>query len=91
MAGIIPFGAMFVYIEFASQNIAPDQLHYLYHILLIPFCILVVICSQTSIAMTYFQLHREVEITIILLIVQNPMNLYFYCFVAFSGLSMVEA
>uniref|UniRef100_A0A803TV96 Transmembrane 9 superfamily member n=1 Tax=Anolis carolinensis TaxID=28377 RepID=A0A803TV96_ANOCA len=66
MAGILPFGAMFIELFFIFSAIWENQFYYLFGFLFLVFIILVVSCSQISIVMVYFQLCAEVRTSCVL-------------------------
>ncbi|XP_063978955.1 transmembrane 9 superfamily member 4 [Diachasmimorpha longicaudata] len=59
MAGILPFGAVFIELFFILNALWENQVYYLFGFLFLVFCILVISCSQISIVMVYFQLCGE--------------------------------
>ncbi|KAL7298697.1 hypothetical protein TKK_0008456 [Trichogramma kaykai] len=59
MAGILPFGAVFIELFFILTAFWENQFYYLFGFLFLVFIILVISCSQISIVMVYFQLCGE--------------------------------
>ncbi|XP_022254354.1 transmembrane 9 superfamily member 4-like isoform X3 [Limulus polyphemus] len=59
IAGILPFGAMFIELFFIFTAIWENQFYYLFGFLFLVFIILIISCSQISIVMVYFQLCGE--------------------------------
>lgn len=71
MAGVLPFGAVFIELFFVLTAIWKNQFYYLFGFLFLVLLILVVSCSQISIVMVYFQLCGEVSHHIVLSVEEN--------------------
>ncbi|XP_065062319.1 transmembrane 9 superfamily member 4-like [Rhopilema esculentum] len=59
MAGILPFGAVFIELFFILSAIWENQFYYLFGFLFLVFIILGICCSEIAIVMIYFQLCAE--------------------------------
>jgi transmembrane 9 superfamily protein 2/4 len=59
LAGILPFGAMFIELFFIFSAIWENQFYYLFGFLFLVCLILGISCAQISIVVTYFQLCSE--------------------------------
>jgi len=59
LAGVLPFGAMFIELFFIFSAIWENQFYYLFGFLFLVFIILVVSCGLISIVVTYFILCAE--------------------------------
>ncbi|KAI4489694.1 hypothetical protein M0804_003876 [Polistes exclamans] len=59
MAGILPFGVVFIELFFILTALWENQFYYLFGFLFLVFCILVISCSQISVVMVYLQLCAE--------------------------------
>eukprot|EP00118_Oscarella_pearsei_P028511 m.2326 g.2326 ORF g.2326 m.2326 type:complete len:633 (+) comp8579_c0_seq1:46-1944(+) len=59
VAGILPFGAVFIELFFIFSAIWENQFYYLFGILFLVFIILIISCSEITIVLIYFQLCGE--------------------------------
>ena len=63
LAGVLPFGAMFIELFFIFSAIWENQFYYMFGFLFLVYIILTISCSQISIVLAYFQLCGEVSET----------------------------
>ncbi|KAI0564611.1 Endomembrane protein [Gracilaria domingensis] len=59
MAGILPFGTVFMELVFVLNSVSSDSVYYLYGALVAVFVILVITCAELSIVSTYLSLSAE--------------------------------
>ncbi|KAF0290145.1 Transmembrane 9 superfamily member 4 [Amphibalanus amphitrite] len=59
LAGVLPFGAMFIELFFIFSAIWENQFYYMFGFLFLVYIILTISCSQISIVLAYFQLCGE--------------------------------
>lgn len=59
LAGILPFGAVFIELFFILTAIWENQIYYLFGFLFMVFIILVVACAEIAVVMVYLQLCSE--------------------------------
>eukprot|EP00808_Paulinella_micropora_P022196 g15997.t1 len=59
VAGVLPFGAVFIEIFFIMTSVWLHQFYYVFGILYIVFFILCITCAEISVVMCYFQLCNE--------------------------------
>lgn len=87
LAGIIPFGIIFVEMKFILASIWENQLYHRCGSLFVTFCLFLVSNAQISVLMTYFRLCREVtDIANYIIITPRP---FINCLFIFPGLQLV--
>jgi len=59
VGGMLPFGAVFTELFFIMSSLWQHQFYYLFGFLALVLVILIITCSEISIALTYFQLTSE--------------------------------
>merc|ERR1711975_112843 len=59
VAGVLPFGAVFVELYFILSSIWLDQYYYVFGFLLVVGIVLIATCAEITIVLCYFQLCAE--------------------------------
>ncbi|CAM9774339.1 unnamed protein product, partial [Chrysoparadoxa australica] len=59
MSGFLPFSAIYIELHYIFASVWGHQIYTLFGILILAFCLLLVVCSFITVALTYFQLTRE--------------------------------
>lgn len=59
VAGVLPFGTVFMELVFILNSVSSDSVYYLYGALVAVFIILVITCAELSIVSTYLSLSTE--------------------------------
>lgn len=59
LAGVLPFGAVFIELFFIMSAIWENQFYYLFGFLFIVFLILIISCGEVAVVMAYLQLCSE--------------------------------
>jgi len=59
IAGVLPFGAIFVEMYFIMASIWVDQFYYVFGVLMVVFGILLITCAEITVIFNYFQLCAE--------------------------------